>query len=130
MKDKEFRQQQSRALKLIRKWEAIIGLGHWQVDHHFYRTAWTSSDNPSQWSPAIAETKADFKYKRADINWLLPDMADLSDRRLEALVIHELTHCLTDEFKQYAMDEAAGRAASMDVAGMERQTTEIACALR
>lgn len=106
-------------------------MGPWELTHHFFRAPWQDKESKHSglWSPAKAETWADYKYLRADINWLLLDMPELDDKRLERLVIHELTHCLTDEFKQYAMQDLPGVAPVMGVGEMERQVSEIERAL-
>lgn len=128
MTDAEVRRQKARIKRLVFRWKAALGLERWSITHEFYRGPIPDAQRPGAWDGPLAETKADFRYLHAAILWSLEEVAEVDDDELRRHVVHEFAHCLTDEFKRYALREL-GEQLVMDHAAMERQTTEIELAI-
>jgi hypothetical protein len=122
--DVEFRKQRARLSKLVTVWKDRLGLEQWHIVHTFHRGPIPGDkDADSGWSAAIGRGFPDHRYLHARIEWSLQSVAEEDDEDLQRHVIHELVHCLTDAFKQYAMRELGDN--YMGAAEMERQVTEI-----
>lgn len=128
MNDAEKRKQRSRISKFVTTWKGRLGLEAWHIVHTFYDSGWPDPRCAGHWATPAADCKADFRYMQAEIRWNLERVADVTDAdELLRLIIHELTHCLTDPFKQYGMRELGEN--FMDAATMEQQTTHVEHAL-
>lgn len=121
-------EQIARIQNTYERWATRIGLTGWSIDNHYFRGGWTDSKHRNQWTTAAAETWADYRYRHAMMHWDLCQVKSMSDSKLERLILHELTHCLTDQFKQYACDEMPGEP-SMPGAEMEASTTAVELAI-
>lgn len=70
------------------KWQELLGLSHVTIKH-------TMLGNVHDESPdVVADTKAYWEYRNAEITWYLGKVATLSDETLEGTVVHELVHVL------------------------------------
>lgn len=122
--DAAFRAQRARVGKMVRRWKAELGLEQWHIEHEFFRGQVPGEADVGGWSGALARGWPDHRYMQAKIQWSMGAVADESDEDLQRHVIHELTHCLTDCFKRYAMREVEP-GTSMGPSELERQVTEI-----
>lgn len=130
MNDREHAAQVKRLKPLLVRWQHLLGLSAWKIQHKLHHGAFPEANNAGAWSPAVAETKADYRYLQAIIDWNMAEVADQKNvASLERLVIHEYIHCLTDPFKRYAMHEF-GSGTYMDASDMERQVSELTLAVQ
>lgn len=72
---------------LVSKWHELLGLDVLgiSVEHTFL-------DNEN--GDTIADTTAQWEYRKAHIRWYLPCAISLDDAELETTVVHELVHVL------------------------------------
>lgn len=75
-------------VELGTKWQSILDLGHFTVNHVFRETI--KEDEPD----TLADTKAFWQYRQARIAWYLPTLSQFDKPEVENAMVHELTHTL------------------------------------
>lgn len=88
MTDKEYEKQIKRLQKVTKKWLEAMGIGWFQVDMEYLRVV----DSDSSSNAAVVNTQ--WQYRNAHITWYLPVIAEVSDDKLNNIVVHEFTHIL------------------------------------
>ena len=88
MTDKEYKEQKARTEKFIKKWFDAMGLGWWQVDISFSRHL--DEDLPD----ALAVTRCLWAYRKAAVDFYLPNVQSVDDEKLESNIVHEFVHIL------------------------------------
>lgn len=107
MNDAEYERQKERLRALGEKWVRPLGLGWGQVDLAYCRTRDEfepgDTDNPDGVLPA-AKCHTDWRYGHSTITWVLPEIADMDDEKLELVFLHELMHIFVNEMRWYERD--------------------------
>lgn len=88
MNDKEYAKQKKRVKKYWDKWFESIGLAWWKIDITWDRER--EEGTPSQ----LGKTETRWQYRTAAVTFNLPEIAIVTDERLEECVVHEMTHIL------------------------------------
>ena len=78
---------QTKIETLTRHWQRLADLGWLTIKNVF-------SEDPSPDPQDIAWTTTDWEYRRTEITWYLPRVAELELQELEETVVHELAHAL------------------------------------
>ncbi len=94
MKRRKFRKQKRRIQALAQKWIGPLGVGWWEVEHHYHdnRDDWKTDDGE-----ILMETHWSWKYRTAVIHVNIPALVDRNDEQLERHYVHELVHILVGE---------------------------------
>lgn len=100
MNDKEYAKQKARVKKYWDKWFDTIGLAWWNVNITWDRER--REDRPSQ----LGETSSKWQYRSAHVTFQLPEIATVTDERLEECVVHEMTHILLQGIEDFRDDQA------------------------
>lgn len=98
LKKKQFKAQRKRIRRLAKKWIRPLGLGGWNIRHHYY----DSSDNflaavPRAGDEPFMTCRADWKYGWAVISVNCAALVGRSDAVLEWCYLHELGHVFLSE---------------------------------
>jgi hypothetical protein len=88
--DKQYEAEKKRVHRLVVRWTRTFGLQHWRITDEWRRERFKNKH-------IVASVKVKWEYQEAVIEWCLPKSADLTNERLEEVVIHELVHILVAE---------------------------------
>ncbi len=123
-----YMKERRRVMRFVEKWQTTIGLGMWKLDIVWSVTP-LKEDGPESMNdnPVFMLTKTSWEYTCAQVSVYLPGVPDVDDSHLELIIVHELSHVLTNpcicphkmndrEFRLYQAQE-------------ERAVTDIAKAL-
>ncbi len=92
MTDKEYREQKARVRKFFDKWHGPLGMCWFSVEYE-----WDRERNPDE-SREIMKTEVSWEYREVTITVRMPACINLSDKKLEHIVVHEFSHALTGGF--------------------------------
>jgi hypothetical protein len=94
--DKEIRRVKKVVGKYLTYWTKYLGLGFWSVDV-IYKDHLEKVDVPM-------DCVADWRYLTVIIRVGIMSLYDMSDERIERMVLHELVHPLVNEMRSYLDD--------------------------
>lgn len=101
--EKWHKRQKRRVRKLFAKWLEPLGLLWWEIDIGYYsdydrcRQLFTTS-NANRDTVMIVD--ASWKYMEATIDVNLQRTSKTNDKKLEKIIVHELTHILVNEMRE------------------------------
>lgn len=98
MTDEEYKKQKARTQKYIDKWYRTLGLNWFRVD-----IVW-SRDRDTEHPDTAARANSQWQYKRGDVTFFLPVLAENEDEVVEETVIHEFCHILLSGLWQLVGD--------------------------
>lgn len=106
MKNKVYKAQRKRLLKLADEWVRPIGLGWWKVKLDFDREGVSFKDSMHEEngfrSGSAARCFPDWRYSMATIIFNMPEIVHHSDNELEFVFVHELMHIFLHEMREGA----------------------------
>lgn len=99
MNDREYRTWATKIGKRTDYWRHHLALGHWRIDWSCKREPWANDDGTH--ATCWAEIQSQPEYLSADIRFNVAQIHadELSDRRLDNVIIHELMHCHLSELR-------------------------------
>jgi hypothetical protein len=102
VKDKQVRETKRRVQKLLQEWATganprIVPLKGWILEIS-YSLAVTNTSTGEQ---AAADCTANWSYKRAEMTFYLPALAEMADLDIELAIVHELCHALVNEMREW-----------------------------
>lgn len=95
MTDKTYKEQKKRVQKCVDKWFKTLGLGWYEVDIVWSRTIDTTSPD------CVGRATTSWQYRQAEVVFFLPNVENLSNEKIESIVVHEFTHILTSAISIY-----------------------------
>ena len=101
MTDAEYAELKARLQLLAAKWHAVLGLKDWHVKYRYCRTGLPPRglDTPDTSTVALARARVSWQYLDAEISFDMPLAAELDDKRLEWVFVHECMHVLINEMR-------------------------------
>lgn len=103
MNDREYRRQKRRVERVFDRWRAPLGLGWWRVGLVWSRERDRVRPDTDVAANGVevtaARTTVSWPYREATIEFFLPALEDVSDERLEYIVVHECMHILVNEMR-------------------------------
>lgn len=84
----EFEVAKSRIMGFVNKWHGLMDMD-WLDIHHTFNPNYSEDDQF-----IVATTQVDWEYRAGVTDWHLPRVCAISDRTLEAVVVHENVHYL------------------------------------
>jgi hypothetical protein len=104
MDDAEFERQKQRIRDLAQKWIGPLGLAWGTISMAYCRTRdeFDPSDAPSlSVDTTVAKCRTDWRYAQSTITWVLPNVAEQDDEKLELIFVHELMRIFLNEMRWY-----------------------------
>ena len=99
MTDKEFNSIKSKIAKSIKYWAVSLGLSHWDsIDFLCHRDSHEMDIGASDCS--VAAISCDWTYRHALIKFNVQRMKEFSKQEIDAVVVHELSHCLVNQMRE------------------------------
>lgn len=99
MNDQEADIQIARIQKYLKRWMGA-GFGWWRLDIEYERGNKTGFEGCIE----NANILEHWQYRAATITFNLPAVEQLTDERLEEMVVHELSHLLIGSIRDYSND--------------------------
>ena len=124
MNDAEYEVQRERVKTLVAKWLDILPLRHWEITSNYYQGLLDRDDGKH--AEALGLCEPDWRYMHATISWALGKVQSADDDQLERYVVHELMHCMLDQFTHYAERD---RENAMDHSQVENQVQNLTLAI-
>jgi len=81
------------------KWHKLMDM-NWLSLHHTFNPNYNEEEKF-----VVATTEMDWEYRAGVIDWHLPRVAAISDKTLEAVVVHEYVHCLVAPIEVLVKDK-------------------------
>ena len=101
MNDKEFNGLKNKIDRLMTKWRLPMGIGWWTV-HRIYEREYADDDNKyGSDCHKGASCSVQYPYKTATIKFFMPALINESKDELERIIVHELTHILVNEMRDF-----------------------------
>lgn len=98
MTDAEYATQRDRTHALVTRWANALGLGWWEITNEWARDDYREkARSTNDGAVSLATCRPDWRYAHAAITWNMPEIAELSDAKPEAVVVHELQHVFLHE---------------------------------
>jgi hypothetical protein len=115
MTDEQYESTKDRIQKSIVKWRDLLYLYGWKLYYHFHRTAKSFDDATPNEVPRHANgcCSVSWEYLDASIHFNLERVHELEydDSEVEELVVHEFTHCLVNEMREWEDVDSQNRIA-------------------
>jgi hypothetical protein len=86
--------------KIEAEWEKRLGLEDWDIRVEIRKKI--QGGEPG--SGTCGKCWSTWHYKQATIQLRKKDMLAMDERSVEAVVVHELIHCVTNEMRYYSTD--------------------------
>lgn len=101
MTDAEYDAAKERIRAVAMKWSKVLGLRWWDMTLEYCREGLPTkrADSDDGYSVA-ANCDARWQYLDATIRFNVPILADMSDAKLERIVVHECMHALVNETRE------------------------------
>lgn len=114
---------------LVDYWLSVTGLKHWEKIDIIY-----SEEAKETNVDCCADCSVSWEYKQAAITFYVPLLMDQPDERLEYFVVHEISHILVAEMREFGPDQNkeenwTGDAWAKAMKHEERTVTSLAQAL-
>lgn len=104
MTDAEFEQQKARVGVIADKWLDELGLNWWSTRFQWHRESPVAEHNEGVRFCIACRCHADWQYLEATIQVYLPELEDLTDERIERIMVHEFCHMLVNELRDVSDD--------------------------
>jgi hypothetical protein len=103
--DAEYEAQQKRIEECVRKWLAALGLLHWDWALEFHRDGLpTYKDDADQGYSRAAEVAVRWQYEHFRLSVNVPHLAEVSDKDLDKIIVHECMHVFLHELRNVTDD--------------------------
>lgn len=123
--DATFLAQKERIGAAMEKWKGILPLQNWEITPIYSRVP--IRNEPGESWKTVAETRTDWRYLQASVQWNVVEVMDESDEKLDMYVRHEFLHILLDRVTRYARGEYPGNV--IDQAQVEETTSILELAI-
>lgn len=82
--------------KYIKKWKTNLFLGSWRINFNVRDYLKTGDDGFG----TIATCDSSWQYFEATLNFSLEKMANMEEKDIEGVVVHELLHAVVNEMRE------------------------------
>lgn len=93
LNDKEWEKQKKRIAKVFNKWIKQIGGGWWEITTAYDQAVEGDSE-------FAAYVKVEWQYRLATITFNLNIIEQISDEKLDYVMLHEFAHILVNEMRE------------------------------
>jgi hypothetical protein len=106
----QLKDAKKRVQKSVDKFEKKLGIGSWwKIKHVFSELPDGATVMPADGlMPTAARTTActmtQWQYRTAEITWYLPSVAQISDKKLDWVTVHEFVHILNAPMATFLFD--------------------------
>lgn len=99
MTDEQYNKIKASVQKYLDKWLEPCGFTWWRIT-----IEWVREYKDQESLSAAADTSVQWEYRQARVKFYMPMLEEMSEDRLEHLVVHELSHVLVASIHDFSDD--------------------------